>query len=529
MRKMKAILVLWAILFLPQILPAQGKVIKWDVRELAFYDEENVLQRLDVAPKILVRFRDQFSNEERNDFVTKLNPAPSEVKKDQDDSSGYILLFPIETTAVRILELVGEISSSGFAEATPVVYYNNIEAIAEGIVVKPKTVVMPPSMIQRMKKFGEFKVLQSKPAGSAWLFFFGEVKPPLHIYLLANLINKDVWVERAYPHFRYLHPPITVTVSVEPASGTVDELRTFTLSIKVFDPKIKIRDDELPNFGEGDFGPKLSGSAPPNLFWSVVGDKQVRIIHEKRVETTEISWKFRNYALGEWIISGRNISYEKNTEPAEIEFGQVTFVVTSLIGSLAIEDIPSPKIVPLPEKPEHKSSPMPLEFPKYWFDRWVPDSFIAYLYGWWFAVGSASLTLLWVFYISGSWVAYYVRERSERKDFVEMLYATCDLAEGDEVSNEVFSKLRDAVFSIFYVSFPDKLSHHPSLKELKDVLQDGFYRGLWKTIEEVYEILGEGYAPGFQPNREMILVLVAKTRDLLRHFEPRLKRTGRQP
>lgn len=529
MRRMKAILVLWAILFLPDISLAQGKRIKWDVRELAFYDEENVLQRLDVAPKILVRFQGQFSDEERNKFVAQLNPAPSEVKKDQDDSSGYILHFPIETSAVRILELVDEISSSGYAEATPVVYYNNIEAIAEGIVVKPKTIVMPSSMIQRMKKFGEFKVRQSKLEGSAWLFFLDEVKPPLHIYLLANLVDKDVWVERAYPHFRYLHPSITVTVSVEPASGTVDESRIFTLSIKIFDPRIKIRDDELPNFGEGNFVPKSAGSAPPDLFWSVVGDKQVRIISEKRVKITEILWKFRNYALGEWIISSQKISYEKNMEPAEIESGQATFVVTSLIGSLTIDDIPSPKIVSLPEKPEHEFSPMLFEFPKYWFDQWAPDRFIAYHYSWWFTMGIASLTLLWIFYIGMSWAASRIREGRDRKKFVGGLYAVCDRAKDDEVSGEVFSKLRDAVFSIFYVSFQDKLSHHPSLKELKDSLKGEFDHELWETIKEVYEILGEGYAPGFQPDRERILALAAKTRELLRHFEPRLKGIRRQP
>ena len=185
----------------------------------------------------------------------------------------------------------------------------------------------------------------------------------------------------------------------------------------------------MSSFGDGDFVPKSStSSAPPKLFWSVLQKHDPKITHEKYGKIAELSWKFKNYALGEWVIPAQKITYEKNGENAEIESTPVTFVVTSLIGALAIDDIPAPRVVALPGKPEHRFTSATPEFPRHWFSRWVKDYQAVSRYFWWATAGFVLATLFAVSYVFGpnALSRFIVRRKSE--EVVIGLWAICERA-----------------------------------------------------------------------------------------------------
>lgn len=478
---------------------AQKPVAKFNLRDFYFYDESGVMNRLDIAPKIAVRFLKNLPASEQNQFLEKFSPIAQ--KKDDKGSSVIILEFPSSTAYHQIIEKLNEMSESDIAETAPIVYINNIEAIADGIVIEPKTLLSAEALEKRIRRFGNFELRQSKMEQQRWVFFLAEVKPPLHILLLTNLVNKDSWVKRAYPHFKYLHDPIVSTLEVEPVSGTVNEARIIRFSIKIFDPAINLKEDLLPNFGEGKFIPVSGDSSPQPLFFFLDGDGDRREFFGAKSRTVVFSWKFHNYAIGEWVISGQSIQYEKNGVLSNITSPQASMVVTSLVGNLAVNDMPSPKTLTVPNqkyniKPTTSAS-LPATLP-YWFERWIEAktatrySFLAIIY---LSGAAIFLCLLTI----APHVAKWVKKQRQENQFFRNIEKICNEAAID-ASLGSYKKLEDAARRI-----EKKFSE-------KSILDNETRQ----SLSSIYQSLSVMHAPDFSPESHEVRNVVDKILSLLK-------------
>lgn len=480
----------------------------WNSKDLYFYDEQNTAQKLELAPKVKARFLKELSQEEQTQFMAKFSPA-SQTKDPYDNSLVTIELAP-DFNQDRILEAVNEIHKSGLAEAAPVFIVNNLEATIDGVVIEPKTVVTTESLEKRIHRFGEFVVRQSIPEDNERVLLFGSVKPPLNPLILINLIHQDSWVKRAHPRFKYLHDPVVATLVVEPVSGTVSEPRKITLTITVFDSRIKIAEEFIPTFGEGRFAPTVNNKQPPAFPFQVVGSRKSHTYSDKRSRSLVYVWEFKNYAIGEWEVPAQPLAYEKDGQQYKTNTTSASFVVNSQIGSLKISDMPPPRVLPFPSaKPsaEGAESPPP---PVYWFDRWVKNPAGLVFYGHRLTLFFAAASVLLVAAVFWQPLMRLRTNRVKQRTFKEKIEALCREAKEENS----YKKLHDALCAVLSSAFPE-LSSHPTLKEVEEaqgVCSVLVHNDMWDRLTWVFNGLNKRHKEGFVADEKETKSLVSDVR-----------------
>ena len=497
-------------------------ITKFDARDFYFYDEANLITRLRLAPKIVVHFLTTTPVEEQNTFLNTF--SPSDRKEYPKNSSRRIIGFPSSTSEERIFDMLTDINRSGIARGIPVVLVNNIEAIAEGFVVEPRTPLAPETLSQHLKSISEFSTNQTKQEQNAWLFMIDDIKPPLHIYSLINLIHEDTWVKSVRPQFTYLHAPVIAVLEVMPISGTVDETRVIRLSLHVFDDAIKIREDLLPQFGEGKF---ITDPLPPPLFFfPSVGERELpRVDRDARGYVMSVQWKFRMFAVGEWTIPSQTIAYERMGEQLTIPSPPGPFVVTSLVGRLAIKDMPSPQVLPTLEKPNLPAPQKTPQLPLYWFDDWIAHPLSAARYSFFAALALAVVTIIFPL----TWGIAAFREKSRKNLEMKMLVAEwmniCREA-SDKVCLESYRKLEDVLMSMLILAFPDMLPRNPVLKDIESFgARDSFDHDSWDAVCVLYEEFECTHAKDFMPDKQTLRGIADKIVFLIAYLMPKINAT----
>lgn len=495
---------------------------KWHTRDLFYYDEKNVVQRLHVAPKIAVRLTVVLSSEERTKFFASFSPVAQST--DPLSSSVFFLEFSKGTSAERIVSMVNEISSSGVAEATPVFLVDNIEALVAGVVVEPKIIISAEAVRERMKKFGQVTVRSIFQEDGNLVVYVDEVKPPLHILMLVNLLHKDAWVKRARPRFRYLHDPIIAELSVSPVSGTVGETRQIILAIRMFDPAIKVDEKDLPKFGEGLFMPLMGEGAratrPAEYLFKVLGSRVRTESRDGRSLTIFYRWSFKQYALGEWTISGQPILYKKDGTHGEIRSNPATVIVVSLIGSLVVNDMPDPRALPLPvEKPE---AAVEIQFPPtsvYWYERWIKNLALVSRYLWRIAIVFGIIALVTAFVLLRALVVKMRKARLAIDNFRREVNVLCN--EGEVRMS--YEKLHDAFSRVLHAAFSKILPPNPTLNQVEVAREARTVLGpVWENVVELFEELNQRHKREFTPNRTVVLRLANYVWVVYLHLEPRI-------
>lgn len=498
-----------------------GKFTEWHLRDLYYYDSEGTMVRLDLAPKFLVRFRNDVTLKERSGFLAKLSPISE--RKDPLDSSRLLVEFDASRKTEEMLEALNKILRSGLVEeAWPIFWVENMEAIIEEIIVEPKITLTPERLIERMRIYGDFSVRQVVPRNGAWVFMIAEIKPPLNILVLTNLIQKDAWTRRAYPRFKFLQDAITASVSVDPVSGTVGEKRIVTLMIKVFDPEIKLLEDQLPQFYSGLFRPirgyVSSPIYPPAYLEELIGGPvkhPVRVQGRSRIYA--FSWEYRIGALGEWTIPPQPISYSKNGITQEITSSEFRLVVNSQIGNLKINDMP----VPLPLlHPEKKLAPAPdvalPPVPSYWFDGWMPRPELVARYSRVVGVFSVTVGIAILYVMVLFWGARGKRKVVAREDKIRKVRMLLEEAR----AARSYEKYGEALSAALAILFP-RLSLHPTWDEVKEnaFIREKLGDDLMKALEASFYELGRRYSRGFRPTRESLDELEGNIRKILEAAE----------
>lgn len=494
------------------------KYLEWHTRDLYYYDANGIVVQLELAPKLSIRFTREMAKEDRTAFLAEFSPiAEMELP---EDSSRTFLSFHESITPSDLLQTANKISASGKAEANPVFFVENIESVLEGIVVKPKTFLSPARLQERMRKYGDFMSRQTLNENGVWVFLIDEVKPPLNLLLLTNLISNDSWVERAFPRFKFLHNPIVSSIIVEPVSGTVGEVRKVIFTVKVFDPSIVLSTERLPEFGNGLFRPiQGSPSSPgtirdPGYLFEQMGDPvRYPVKQERRSRTYAAAWKFRHYALGEWTIPPQPVPYSKNGVDQEIKSSGFTLVVNSQIGSLKITDIPIPRPLIHPVQNPAPAPDLTLPpVPAYWFDAWLPKPELAARYTGFAGKFFGALVLIGI-------IVFLVREFA--RDRKKAAYRRQAVKQVNRLFQEAsatssYAKYEDALSAALVLLFPH-LTSRPAWEEIKDDKRvlGALGSDVAELLEKVFTELGRRHMRGFSPAPEDIAELNKNIRAVL--------------
>ncbi|KKU05417.1 MAG: hypothetical protein UX07_C0017G0007 [Parcubacteria group bacterium GW2011_GWA2_45_30] len=504
------------LLFLSGWLPRTGfGQILYDLRDFYQYDN-GIVKQLELAPKIYIRFVAEWDSEARAKFINELTPVSQE--RVRGDDFALLLGFGESIPVGEIVQKINKINHSVVVEARPVFLVNNMEAVVDGIVVEPKTSLTELGVRNRIARFGKFEIIKSVADGEGWVLLTGDIAPPLNLFILSNLVHKDTWIRRAYPYFRHLHDSIVSEFRVEPISGTVGEPRKFVWVIHIFDPKIILNEQRLPNFGEGQFMPMVSGTPPANYLFKAGKRQRLQDVVGKRSRVVTFVWPFWHYALGEWMVAPQPVAYEKDGTSGTIVSNQAKFVVTSLIGSLGIDDMPPPSILQILEK--NISEPK-IEFPAlpvYWFDRWVKDP--AHLSSYGYKISFLFLLPVGVVLI---WRLYRHAERARveagarirlRKDILGL----CDTAE-KTLSYDI---IYDAASKILYSTFL-QLSHRPTIGEIAEHADVISVLGeSWENVQSLLHELERRHEKSFKPDPQVVPKLLEAVRALISVLYPRM-------
>ena len=480
------------------------KFLEWHMRDLYYYDNKDTMVQLELAPKLLVRFTKELTAEERTLFFSKFSPVAQ--KPEPGDPLSFILSFNDSTKSPAILEMANKMARSGLAVVSPVFLIENIEAIIEGIEVEPRIILTAERLYERMKKYGDFSSRKTAYENETWVFLLDEVKPPLNLLVFTNLIKNDSWVQRAYPHFKFIHDPIIAFITVKPVSGTVGEVRMVTFTIRIFDPTITLLENELPNFGDGLFKPAQGTFSitstikhPSGYLFELIGDSvKTSVKREKRSRTYTISRQFKIGALGEWTIRPQTVSYTKNGITQEIKSLGFTLIVNSQIGNLKITDMPSPRsLYYFVKAPKVTAEPALPNIPSYWFDALMfKKAYEIIKYGRLIGLllGMIGITVLAMLTIAA--VKTIFRKMMSRGLLIKEIKEIIDKARLDRS----YADYSEALLRILKDIGPS-LSLHPSWEEVKD--NERLFRILGKDrfelLKEVFIELERRHMRGFAP------------------------------
>ena len=442
---------------------ASSHQIPFNLQHFFYHDERNIIEQMQLAPKVGMRFMHDISEDEQNAFLAMF--AFTSKTKDPKDTSRLFLEFAPRTSPHDMQKILNEIASSDIAEATPVFLINNVEAIVEGIVIQPKTILFAVEIAGRIKRFGEFILGVPTLQQDEWIFPVTAVKPPLNLFILINLVHEDDWVKRAYPLFRYLHDPIVSSMAITPVSGTIGEPRVLRWTIHIFDPRIAVDERLLPEFGKGTFLPTFDNKSAPSYLFTLVSEREKSEGAQHRGTEFTYAWTFRQYGIGEWTIVPQPLPYAIDGNQHKIDTRPATFVVTSLVGQLKIDDMPAPGIlqVPFVNLPAGINARLLPDLPVYWFDQWIADTrpVVWHATRIMFACLGAMLLLLF------SQMTVSVKRRCKcaaaKKAFRSRIDAFCEEAR----IQRSYAPLYEGVCTIFTKAFPD-LPKHPLHKDIEE-------------------------------------------------------------
>lgn len=533
-----------ALLSIPRTVVAdealKAKMVPWDLSHLYVYDYEGVMDRVVLVNKVAVRFIGEMTEEKKRQFLGERGAVS--FLPDREDKSLFIMLLPAEITPSGIIKLLREISGSGIATADPVVIRDNMEAIAEGLEVRPKTYMSSEVLMQRLQKFGVFKVRQAKETKEGFRITIDSIDPPLNVYLLANLVSKDSWVSGAFPMFRYLEQPISAFIRVEPVTGTLAEIRRVTLEIKILDNRYNLREDLLNRFGEGkNFIPKSANSPPSRMLFYILGEGQnldqacqceKRDARQGRARVITFSWRFKHYEVGkeegkpnqgEWTIGSPTIVFERGVEVLEITAPPVTFAVMSLIGSVSIPDVPPPLPVFIHGSSDKvEAAAEPFNVPQYWFDRWKVGDFT-------FTEGQLFLSLLLATIAIAGYMLFGPVVRSIFRRLTGMWYAmryADDL--GKKARFALYQSPADAYTTLFeltssLLAAACDLPAHPTLEDV-EAKREEISREMLEWAAFIFRAHEEKLKPSFNPDPRTVRAMHEAFEKLLMGMRPKLGR-----
>lgn len=505
--------------------------------EIYSYTEDvNVREPLELAPRIVVQFALSYSlPEKQEEFLSKtLSGFPLRQYKPEMNwnmpTNRWFVQFEENIPPAKIVEAVNLINTSDVAHAEFIYLVHGIAAEMTGMVVEPKEFFsvqdLQEHILQELKKYGDFTIgAVTVSEDRIFHISFSEIKPPLTLLRLVNLAATDSWVRRAYPRFRYLHPPVTAELKVTPETGQLDEIRTVSLVIQNFAPeRIQIDPKLISPLGSAEFIPKPVSGGKARHF-EVSPEPEVNRVRNGPGEIVTLTWKLRLFevqatgtdSVGKWMISGPPINFTDNGELKTITTNVANFFVISHLAGVvtsfppaALLTVPEIQVTSFPAAPFISSSRLD-SIP---FIARLPFRPVLLSYASFILAGLFGMVSL----VRGRTLLQRRNQQIFRgpleKPWQEVCMQLLHKAQ-QHPSLESYEKVYEALSLALKNLFPGELNPHPEFGEVMENCGsrlDEKERDLFKTI---YGELEKVYRPHFTPQEETLTRLTSDVRSLI--------------
>ena len=297
---------------------------RYQLQDFYCYDENGQVEVLKVVPKVIFfKEHDSFnslSDEEQKIFFQNISGG---AMIDISNFTDNILLIRYDANIVTPQMVIDFINSlpdyqigtfkKRVGEALPIFIWREQEVIATTtIIVEARPSV---SNIEALKKiisnFGKFEITDIQIIGDSpnrYRINIGHLESPSNIFVLSNLMTENkIYFKWARPEFDVLQSSISAKMFVT-ANGldTLGDKRFLHLEIHIFNPKISLRKDLMPQLGEGEFIPNTARFEDV-WFWA---DKPV-VTEEIRGQEKIISfvWPFLYLNTGAFVFKDIAIAY----------------------------------------------------------------------------------------------------------------------------------------------------------------------------------------------------------------------------
>ena len=312
--------------------------VSYKTEDFHVYDDSLKLHGLPLVKKLFVLLP---TEEEKNLFLIFGKKLPKMVEFTtvtigvNKELKGYVLLFEDRAATFKSLN---NCLKEGY-NVYPVVIYDDVEmAVPNEIIIKVHTSVRRSDYLRRLGKVAEGKFDLHEIEPKSFHLTIKELINPSNVLVLSNLISKDsFWVKYAMPVFIPLNGYVCATASIETPSYTnLGQERILKISIDVFDPKVNVKLDLLPQMG-ATFAPF------PNAGENWI-DIKTPVISETKTNTKRnitVSYPFRYLQHGNFVFQPIAVPYEKNGQIMQARTDVCKFVAKSVIMGADIDDLQS--------------------------------------------------------------------------------------------------------------------------------------------------------------------------------------------
>lgn len=312
--------------FLGLLLSVAGQVNVPNYEQEDFYyqDESGKHVVLGLTNKVVIAFDRGLTNDERSELLAKLGKDVTDIEI-LDPQRIIIALGPVEDVLTFIN---AHNQDSEKMKLQPVVLVDGREATLTNM-LKVRTVdainaERLDNILSEMD-IGIFNVAGSTPTERVYYVAVNKLNLPINFLILANMISEKPWVRYAQPVFENLSFPISAKFLVLPnGAPTLGEKRTLVIEVTVDDEKVSLKEDDIPQLGQGSFMITGINASPANSVFFKFEECSREFTQVGNKKTWTLSWPFYCYSVGRYSFSALNLPVD-GIEGGVFHFSPISF------------------------------------------------------------------------------------------------------------------------------------------------------------------------------------------------------------
>ena len=351
---------------------------------------------------------------------------------------------------------------------------------------------------------GNFYVGSSAlPTEGVYYITIDKLNLPINLLTFANMLSDKPWLEYAQPNFQFLSPPIMAKFHVAPnGAPTLGEKRTLVVEIIIDDPKLELKEDEIPQLGQGSFNVVPLGASTisanagaSNVFFKFEeGSKIVEMVDGKKIWT--LSWPFYSYATGTYVFTPLNIPVEGleggvfTVSPLNFGFSVSSITKLSILEVTDIQSIKNHQIgftevqnIPPVAEPESAGP---------WFVTQIAVATALVVLG----------SLVWIWPVAGVISSVLSKRAEKERENFDLFSKLKSLERAISYKNykDIESALRQC---LFLFGIPENISANELGKKITNTIEDCDRRTIFETLQE----LDKRHDPKYRPSVNSLEIL----------------------
>ncbi len=347
---------------------------------------------------------------------------------------------------------------------------------------------------------GNFYVgIGTSPTERVYYITVDKLNLPINLLTFANMLSESPWVKYAQPSLQFLSSPIMATFRVTPnGAPTLGEKRMLVVNIIIDDPKLELKEDEIPQLGQGSFNIVPLGASTisanagaSNVFFKFEeGSRVVEEIDGKKIWT--LSYPFYSYSVGSYWFTSFEVPVEgldggvfrftppnfgfsvsSITKPTILEVTDIQSIKNHQIDSAGVQGILAAELGSIGP----------------WFTTQISIATALVVFG----------VLVWAWPIIGVVSSVLLKKSNKKYERKELLKKIDKLERAISRKNyrDIESALRECLFMF---DIPNNISAN----ELRKIVQEGtdqhvIFLALWE--------LNKRHNPKYQPNADSLKIL----------------------